>query len=96
MRCPVCRAENGDGDLTCRRCRTDLSLLVRLEQQRRHLLQSAQNCLVQGQAESALAHAQQAQKLRQGPDSARLVALGHLVAGNFAEAWQWYSLATKP
>src|SRR5439155_1560949 len=72
MRCPVCRAENGD-ESSCRRCRADLSLLAGLEARRRCELAAAQNALLAQDAPEALDHAAAAHYLRHGNDSAQLV-----------------------
>jgi hypothetical protein len=94
MRCPVCRAENGE-ETSCRRCRADVSLMVRLEAGRRRELAAAKTALVAQNARDALDHAGAAHKLRHGNDSARLLALAHLVARDFAAAAQWHTRARK-
>jgi hypothetical protein len=90
IRCPVCRADNADGP-TCRRCRADLSLLFRLERQRARALEGARRHAQAGDADGVLREAGQAHGLRKGEDSRRLLALGHLLARDFAGAWRWYS-----
>ncbi len=92
MRCPVCRAENAQGP-QCRRCRADLSLLFALEDQRGRLLATAAVCAARGYGEATARLAEQAHQLRRGPDSARLLALGRLLQGDFAAAWR---LASAP
>jgi hypothetical protein len=87
MRCPVCKAENGEGP-TCRRCKGDLSLLVNLERQRERLLASAAESLRAGRFDEARVAARGAQELRRGPDSARLIATASLMLRDFAAAWQ--------
>jgi hypothetical protein len=89
MRCPVCRAENSEGPL-CRRCRADLSLLFTLEEQRRQLLEAAA-ALARTDVNEAVRLAAAAHDLRQGDDSARLLALGRLLQRDFAGAWEAYS-----
>ncbi len=89
LRCPVCRAENREGP-TCRRCRADLSLLFALEDRRRQLLAAACVLAGRGDGEGALAAAAGADALRHDGDSQRALAMGHLLRGDFAEAWRCY------
>jgi hypothetical protein len=92
MRCPVCRAENSEGP-HCRRCRADLTLLFRLEEQRGRLLELAAGCAVRGDGENTQRFAAAAQELRRGEDAARLLTLGYLLRGDFAAAWSCYRTA---
>jgi hypothetical protein len=89
--CPVCRAENASGP-NCRRCRADLSLLFTLEAQRRRLLALACQAAKRGDGAALANLAAQADALRYGEDSHRLLALGRLLQGRFREAWQLYRL----
>jgi hypothetical protein len=89
MRCPVCKADNLQGP-QCRRCKADLALLFALEDQRRRTLTEARRCLERGQWSDAAHHAATADWLRANEDTQRLLALAHLLAGDFAEAWQTY------
>jgi hypothetical protein len=88
MRCPVCRAEN-DRDPTCRRCKADLSLLVALEARRDRALAAAASAMAQGNGAAAETAARAAHDLRAGDDSARTLALAHLLQRHFAEALAW-------
>jgi len=94
MRCPVCRAENGE-EVACRRCRADLSLLISLENQRRRELAAAQSAVLAQNTTDVLDHATAAHELRHGEDSARLVAAGHLLARDFAAAFRWHQFMKK-
>ena len=85
MRCPVCRAENAD-DATCRRCKADLSLLVTLEQARRHALAEAANAATCGDAGQTLVHAEAAHRMRADAETWRWLAVGSLLARDFALA----------
>jgi hypothetical protein len=89
MRCPVCKAENGQTP-QCRRCKADLSLLLQLEEQRSALLAAAAAGLRKLRFEEALTQASQADRLRHGPDSGRLLAVIHLLRYDFLSAWQHY------
>jgi hypothetical protein len=93
LRCPVCRAGDNSGP-QCRRCKADLTLLVRLEEERDRQLQAARRGLSRGAA-AGLLHARRAHALRSDADSLRLLALGHLQRRDFAAAWHFYcQLAT--
>jgi hypothetical protein len=89
LTCPVCRAANDVGP-ACRRCRADLSLCAAVEVQRERALAGARAAAAAGRVGDALAHAQRAAALRRGPDADRLRAAAHLLAGDFAAAWQCY------
>ena len=84
MRCPVCKAENDD--VTCRRCKADLSLLVALEQTRRHALAEAARAAASGDGARTLAHAEAAHRLRADGESWRWLAIGRLLVHDFAIA----------
>ena len=85
MRCPVCRAENAEEN-TCRRCRADLSLLVTLEQARRHALQQAAGAAALGDGATTFRYAQAAHSLRPDAESWRWQAVGCLLQRDFARA----------
>ena len=89
MRCPVCRAENGEG-AACRRCRADLSLLVTLEESRRSALERAVNAAASGDGAATLVHAEAAHRLRRDRDSWRWLAVGALLVRDFALALACY------
>jgi hypothetical protein len=93
LRCPVCKAENATPVLTqpgspeiCRRCKADLSLLFRLEAQRRHLLAEARRLAAAGLWSAFLAAVLQADRLRSDAETQQLRAVGRLLAGDFARA----------
>jgi hypothetical protein len=94
MRCPLCRADNDQGP-HCRRCRADLSLLFRLDEQRRRSLVRGREELARGRTEAALALLDQAEALRRGDDVLRLRAVAHLLRREFARAWQTSELANR-
>ncbi len=82
MRCPVCKAENGE-DATCRRCKADLSLLVTLEQARRAALADAARAAATGDGVHTLHYAEAAHRLRADRDSWRWLAVGGLLIRDF-------------
>jgi hypothetical protein len=89
MRCPVCRAENAE-DVTCRRCKADLSLLVTLEQLRCQALARAANAAASGDGAATLQHAEIAHQLRVDRDSWRWLAVAHLLQRDFTRALACY------
>jgi hypothetical protein len=94
MRCPVCRASIEQGP-QCRRCRADLALLFDLEEQRSKALRQAHQALAKGDVEGMLGFAEQAHILRRDEESARLMALGHLLRRDFPAAWQIYTARAR-
>jgi hypothetical protein len=94
MRCPVCRADDNHTE-QCRRCKADLTLLVRLERQRAACLASAERHAGRGEAQACLADAQSAHALRGDSESLRLIALAALLKRDFAAAWQTYLKRAK-
>ena len=84
MRCPVCRAENDD--VTCRRCKADLSLLVTLEQARDHALAEAAHAAAAGDGVRTMEHAEKAHRLQADRESFRWLAVGYLLRRDFARA----------
>jgi hypothetical protein len=94
MRCPVCRADNDQGP-HCRRCRADLNVLFRLEEQRRHALGRARGEVARGRPEAALALLDQAEALRRGGDVHRLRAVAHLLRREFACARQCHEASER-
>jgi hypothetical protein len=92
MRCPVCRAENTEA--TCRRCRADLTLLFAVEAERRRLLALAAEAAAHGDGERVVEHARDAHDLRRDQDSARWLALGHLLKRDFAAAFRGFRSLT--
>ena len=85
MRCPVCRAENAE-ELTCRRCRADLTLLAELEQARSCALAQAAGAALAGDGGGAVQHAETAHRLRPGPDTWRWLAVGYFLKRDFTRA----------
>ena len=90
LRCPVCKADNAfpteGGAALCRRCKADLTLLFALEQQRQGVLDTAQRAASRGEWRDFLAAVERADALRSDDESRRLLAVAHLLQGDFAEA----------
>lgn len=87
-RCPACRAVQ-DWSEQCRRCKCDLTLVWRaaLDWQRSRSL--ALDALWEGRPFEALDYARRAQAIANDAESARLVAVASLAAGDFAGAVHW-------
>ena len=95
MRCPVCRAQVEQGP-NCRRCRADLSLLFRLENQRQLAVAEAKQAAAAGQYRRALALSVRAEVLRRGADVGQLRAAVYLLQRNFDQAWRSYLACHGP
>ena len=89
LRCPVCRAENDD--LTCRRCRADLSLLAAVEEARGQALAQAAHAAGLGQGMKTLHNAEAAHRVRRDAESWRWLAVGGLLIRDFALARACYA-----
>ncbi len=94
MRCPVCKAENAQGP-QCRRCKVDLTLLFQLEQEREQALGAARTDLAAGRWTEAVTEVSAANWMRSDEASRRLLAVAHLLKGDYAQAWRWYSEARE-
>ncbi len=94
MRCPICRAENGE-ESSCRRCRADLTLLAALELQRRGAITAGRRAAGAGRGYEVIRHGGAAWAARAGQDAARLLALGYFLERDFALARHWHQIAEK-
>lgn len=91
IRCPVCRADNGQGP-ACRRCKADLAFLFGLEDRREVLLAQARLRLAASRWAEARAAAEEADALRRDDDSLKLVALTALMCRDFHQALRCHAL----
>lgn len=89
LACPTCGASNQTGD-TCRRCRSDLRLLQRLEADRVAESQVLARALAAGQWSEALLAAQYIHTLRQDDLSFRLLGVCQLLSGQIEAARATY------
>jgi ribosomal protein L40E len=92
LTCPTCGAGNQSG-AECRRCRSDLRLLQRLEGQRAAELQVLAQALEEQRWDAALLAAQYIHTLRQDAASYRLLAVCQLLNRQFAAACETYQQA---
>lgn len=87
--CPTCGAANQSGD-TCRRCRSDLQLLHRLEADRAAESRVLARALAAGQWSEALLAAQYMHTLRPDELSFRLLGVCQLLSGQMEAARRTY------
>ncbi len=88
-RCPTCNALR-HGDAFCHRCKSDLALLVKLEQQVDLLHRRAGQCYGRGWYRQAAALADQALALETRDDNHRMLACARLLEGDFQAALRIY------
>jgi hypothetical protein len=89
LHCPTCGAADQTGD-ACRRCRSDLRLLQRLEADRAAELRALARALAAGQWSEALLAAQYIHTLRQDDMSFRLLGVCQLLSGQMESASATY------
>jgi hypothetical protein len=87
--CPTCGADDQTTP-TCRRCRSDLSLLQRREADRATELHALARALAAGRWSEALLSAQYIHTLRQDDASFRMLGVCQLLSGQIAEAQATY------
>lgn len=98
LACPTCGATNQAGD-ACRRCRSDLRLLQRLEADRAAESRVLARALAAGQWSEALLAAQYIHTLHQDDVSFRLLSMCQLLSGQIEAAratYQEHRTATNP
>lgn len=88
MRCPTCNAEQAWSN-ECRRCKCDLTLLRGARLVCRRARAQCLQHLCDGQFASALRSARQYHKFEASADAAKLVAVCHLLAGDYAAAYRF-------
>ena len=84
--CPCCKA-TGNETTTCRRCKADLTPIVRLDEDRTQLLALAHVRLREGNFERAGQLLGRAEALDIDETSRQLRAMLALVQGDFEQAW---------
>ena len=85
----MCKAENAEGP-ACRRCKADLSLLFRLEEQRAWTMAEVRRLLAVGRIAEAFSQVLMAKWMRSDAESQRLFALARLLRRDFDGAWMGY------
>ena len=86
--CPVCRAAQPSSD-TCRRCRSDLRIVLRARRAAGAARRQALLHLAAGRWQDALRAARELHVIEPGGDSRRLMAVACLLNGEFGKAAQW-------
>ena len=89
MVCPTCGAADQTAP-ACRRCRSDLRLLQRLEADRRAEMQALARALAAGRWSDALVSAHYIHTLRQDDTSFRLLSVCQLLSSQMADASATY------
>lgn len=96
--CPTCGAADQTA-AACRRCRSDLRLLQRLEADRSAEMRVLARALAAGRWSDALVSAQYIHTLRQDDTSFRLLGVCQLLSGQIADArttyWQHRSTSER-
>ena len=87
FRCPTCGAQQVWADV-CRRCKCDLSLVVAAHRRRHQLRAGCLDELRRQRPDAALRTASALHTLAPDADSARLLAVAHLLHGDYAAAVQ--------
>mgnify|MGYP001165935157 CR=1 FL=1 len=85
--CPTCGAAGQTGP-ECRRCRTDLRLMERIEQLRSAEFKELASALSERRWPDALASSELIHRLRQDPASFRLLAVCQLLVRQHDAAWE--------
>lgn len=92
MICPSCKANNHTGP-NCRRCKSDLSLLIALETRLTWLREQALLALSEGQPRIALQHLHEAWFLKPVPECLRWQAWAYLQLADYSAAHRCFQLA---
>lgn len=85
VRCPTCRARQPWSD-TCRRCKSDLSLLRDVAESSTQSRRLCLRALCDGRYLEAVSHARRSYHLSPSPGAARLLSVCHLMAGQWSKA----------
>jgi methylphosphotriester-DNA--protein-cysteine methyltransferase len=91
----VCKAENQAGP-ACRRCKADLALLFRLDDQRQRAVREAVIHLRNGRIESALILLDAADHVQHTEETRQLRVVCHLLHRDYASAWRAYRAVVTP
>lgn len=93
--CPVCHAAFKNKAL-CHRCKTDVTLLLDIEQEVRNCIIETETRAAKGDYAAMLCAAEQAQALKQSPQTDKALAYAALLNGHFERAWRLFQKSTKP
>ncbi|NWH06386.1 hypothetical protein [Desulfobacter latus] len=85
-KCPACRALVSPGQTVCRRCKTDLSVLLNMETQAQMHRDRALAAFERQAFEEMFYHAKRSAGLINTPDAIRLMAGAAVLAGRYETA----------
>lgn len=91
-KCPACRALVSPGQSVCRRCRTDLSVLLNIETQARMHGKKAWEAFEKQAFEEMFYHAKRSAALINTPESGRLLAGAAVLAGKYETAVNFFKI----
>lgn len=96
--CPTCGARLHDNPV-CRRCRTDLGQVRKIERLAVAMQRRSLAALDAGRTKEAHLHARRAAELHRSPDSIKVLAVACLASRKFSAAvslWREFSRAINP
>jgi len=89
-KCPACKALVKPAQTTCRRCKTDLSVLLRMETQAQMHRDMALAAFEKPAFEEMFYHAKRSAALINTPESGRLLAGAAVLAGKYETAVNFF------
>lgn len=89
-KCPACRALVSPGQTVCRRCRTDLSVLLNVETQAQMHRNMALEAFEKQAFEEMFYHAKRSAGLINTPEAIRLLAGAAVLAGKYETAVNFF------
>jgi len=89
-KCPACRALVSPGQTVCRRCRTDLSVLLDVETQAQMHRNMALEAFEKQAFEDMFYHAKRSAGLINTPEAIRLLAGAAVLAGKYETAVNFF------
>jgi hypothetical protein len=91
-RCPTCKAKY-KGKPVCHRCKTDLSLLIKIEKDAAMHLQKAYQAFEEGDYEDMFFNARRSCSLRQLPGGKKMLACAAILTRRYKNAITLYGLS---
>ena len=91
-KCPACRALVSPGQTVCRRCRTDLSVLLNMETQAQVYREMALAAFEKQAFEEMFYHAKRSAALIHTPNASRLMAGAAVLAGKYETAVNFFKI----
>lgn len=94
--CPACNALVSQGQTVCRRCKTDLSVLLNMETQARMHRDMALAAFEKQAFEEMFYHAKRSAALINTPESVRLLAGAAVMTGKYQTAVNVFKFLNQP